>query len=441
MAIAYINGSSTADTTVSTTYTHTTHSLTGGANTFLAITVSAIASTESVREIYECRVGDRVVSSGAIATATTTSRRYCADVLVLPYPPSGANTITVIFSGTMQGCVLGCMEFSGAFTGKIGATATKTTGCDPSITTTRASSIVVSVATVRSNTTPPTFTVAGSGGTEVYESNTGSANTEVVGGGYYHTTTTAGAYTVGATTADTTGDIAAAIEIFEDYGDLDLVYKNQNVASATNTCTVTSTASGNNRLAIVTVVTDDATGADRAVSGITYDGVAMTKVNAIDAQERSELWYLIAPSTTTNANVVVTCGGTVDKIIAGVLCFVNADQTAPIEANSSVAAASSTTITMAVTTATDNAWVFSTGASAGIGDLYYATEGLNILAEEEAATTSYMYAQISGPHTASTAVTHRLYLHASYARNGVIVSIKADAYVAPSTFVPSIRWF
>lgn len=440
MAIAYVNGSSTADSTAATTFTHTTHSLTGGANSFLVVTISAIASTESAREIYECRLGERVFSSAVIATTTTTSRRYCADVLVLPNPPSGANTITVIYSATMQGCVIGCMEFSGAFTGKIGATATNTAGCNPSITTTRGNSMVVTAATVRSNTTPPTFSPAGSGGAEVYELNTGSASTEVVGGGYYHTTTTAGAYTVGATTADTTGDIAAAVEIFEDYGDLDVTYRNSNVATTATSCTVTSTASGSNRLAIITVTTDDATGADRAVNTVTYDGASCTKVNAIDAQERSELWYIIAPSTTASANVVVTCGGTVDKIIVGVICFANADQTAPIEANSSLAAGSSTTATMSVTTASANAWVVSTIASAAQGDLYYATEGLSVIGEEESGTTTYLYSQLSGPHAASTAVTHKLYLHASAARNGVIVSIKAGAVVA-SSFIPIIRWF
>ena len=71
------------------------------------------------------------------------------------------------------------------------------------------------------------------------------------------------------------------------------------------------------------------------ISGITYNGVALTK---IDAQQdavgycRSELWYLVAPATGTH-DIVVTLGGSwgyTAYMIGTATSFTGADQSAPL---------------------------------------------------------------------------------------------------------------
>lgn len=68
-----------------------------------------------------------------------------------------------------------------------------------------------------------------------------------------------------------------------------------------------------------------------SVTGITYNGVALTKIRSdVSGIYRSELWQLIAPATGTNS-VAVTLSASLTSIAAAVSYF-NADQTA-IDAN------------------------------------------------------------------------------------------------------------
>lgn len=97
-----------------------------------------------------------------------------------------------------------------------------------------------------------------------------------------------------------------------------------------------TTTTESNRLLLVAVAAEDATaGTDQEVSGITYDGTAMTNVSAFptDAYHRLELWYLLAPSTGAN-NIIVTFKGTVGDSGKGVsvagVSYYGVRQVAPI---------------------------------------------------------------------------------------------------------------
>lgn len=107
------------------------------------------------------------------------------------------------------------------------------------------------------------------------------------------------------------------------------------------------TASGSNRMVFVGVSYQDA----GAISGITYDGVAMTKLDgeATAGSGNYDLWYIANPSTTTNAPIVVstTNNGTWQ---IGAVSYTGVANTAPTPTNSTLSDNS------ALTSTSDNSW-------------------------------------------------------------------------------------
>ena len=76
-----------------------------------------------------------------------------------------------------------------------------------------------------------------------------------------------------------------------------------NIDGNSGSLTISHTCSGSDRLLVVATAIYDST--PSTVSGITYNGVALTKINhRTQTNSRAEMWYLLAPDTGTN-NVVV----------------------------------------------------------------------------------------------------------------------------------------
>jgi uncharacterized repeat protein (TIGR01451 family) len=102
------------------------------------------------------------------------------------------------------------------------------------------------------------------------------------------------------------------------------------------TLTVTHTTAGANRLLLVSVSMNVTNAATTAVTGVTYGGTALTLVGAHnDATNtrRVEMWYLLAPATGTNVNVVVTVNipAAVNiGVVAAATTFTGVDQTVPL---------------------------------------------------------------------------------------------------------------
>src|SRR3990167_4631231 len=140
-------------------------------------------------------------------------------------------------------------------------------------------------------------------------------------------------------------------------------------------------AAGSDLLLIVGVNMYDATDADRVVSGITYNGVALTQsitLNDDTTDIRSDIWYLKNPTTVANT-VEVTMAGTVTDPSAFACSFSGVDQTTPIEATGTFGTDVSPA-TPTVITVTDNAWTLAAcqakqataaGCSFGIGTQRY----------------------------------------------------------------------
>lgn len=123
---------------------------------------------------------------------------------------------------------------------------------------------------------------------------------------------------------------------------------------ASATLTFSHTCSGSNRILFVN------TGCHTSVAtitGVTYNGVAMTSVIApITSPDNfyMRLWYLLAPATGAN-NIVVTASAT-DGIAAQAASYTGAAQTT-LDATASTTQNSTGSFTQSLTTVADNCWI------------------------------------------------------------------------------------
>jgi hypothetical protein len=123
------------------------------------------------------------------------------------------------------------------------------------------------------------------------------------------------------------------------------------------------TCTGSNLILFVSTV--DGTGGSSNITGVTYAGVAMTKIGTgvqVSGDRWIELWYLIAPTTGAN-NVVVSANTSV--YMHGISAsYTGASQTGQPDA-SNAATGTGVTATVNVVTAADNCWTVTTAKSGG----------------------------------------------------------------------------
>lgn len=114
-----------------------------------------------------------------------------------------------------------------------------------------------------------------------------------------------------------------------------------------------------NGLLWVGVGARDATVASLTVTGVTYNGVALTNIRSdlynTSTFVRSENWYLKAPASGTH-NIVISMTGSVVDVFGCGLSFDGVDQTTPIETNAGTGTitATSTTFSYNVVTSSNN---------------------------------------------------------------------------------------
>ena len=141
-----------------------------------------------------------------------------------------------------------------------------------------------------------------------------------------------------------------------------IAFDNGTTLAAMQTAAVGSwshTSTGSN-LVLVCGVTYWHNDATLTVNGITYNGVALTKIrtdtHSGDNTKESDLWYLIGPATGSNT-VEVTMNKTAGNDWgAAVVSLTGVDQASPLDADNG-ASGDSTTISVSVTTVADNSWV------------------------------------------------------------------------------------
>jgi len=130
------------------------------------------------------------------------------------------------------------------------------------------------------------------------------------------------------------------------------------------------TVSGTNAVLIVGVSSYDPTDADRVITGVTYNSVAMTEIKhqSNDADDRSaSIWYLVGPSTGSNT-VEVTFTGTVLDAIGMAVVLSGVDQVTPLDGNNGANASSANSVSTTVTTAKNNSWIVDTVATDGLSE-------------------------------------------------------------------------
>jgi uncharacterized repeat protein (TIGR01451 family) len=254
-------------------------------------------------------------------------------------PVSGANSVVATFSGVNAantGATVGVITFSGvdqttparAFTGINGAS-----GTNPSLAVTSATGEVVLDTVVATGNRTVT---AGAGQTQRWTFSTGgTAATDARGAG--STAPGAATVTMNETLNNNSSWAQGAISIRPAGVLVDSTTSTgTTVTGATPTITLAHTTAGSNRAMVVGVSINISNNTAATVSGITYNGVALTLAgfhNDAGNSRRVEIWSLAAPALGTN-NVVVTInnpgGAATLGVVVGATTLTGADQTSPI---------------------------------------------------------------------------------------------------------------
>lgn len=124
--------------------------------------------------------------------------------------------------------------------------------------------------------------------------------------------------------------------------------------------TVSHTVAGTNTLLVVKTHCEANTSpANRPVTGITYNSVALTKADDESftspggEDDATEIWYLIAPTDGTN-DCVVTFTGVVDGCVVAVESYTGVAQTSPLDVVASTSATSTGPAEVGITTTVAN---------------------------------------------------------------------------------------
>jgi len=121
--------------------------------------------------------------------------------------------------------------------------------------------------------------------------------------------------------------------------------------------TFSHTCSGSDRILLVGITTYAGAGGDN-VSTVTYNGVAMTRINTEQAgtsTPRGYLYYLINPSTGAN-DISISCPAS-GTILAVSSSYTGAKQSGQPDAENSNSLTTGTSQTESVTTIDDNCWL------------------------------------------------------------------------------------
>jgi len=185
---------------------------------------------------------------------------------------------------------------------------------------------------------------------------------------------------------------------------------------------ITHTASGSNRIAIIGIAIHDSNDANRPVVAVTYDSESCTKIDSEDTgsgtSERAELWYIVDPNTTSGATVEVETTGSCANVSIGCITLTGVAQSGQPDAYNS-ANGSSDDSEASVTTVADQCWVVD--AMASEPNITSEDEDGTLRWEEEPETYRTGAGATSGPHSDSTSVTHG-YAHAYGGRWRMVIA-------------------
>lgn len=163
----------------------------------------------------------------------------------------------------------------------------------------------------------------------------------------------------------------------------------------TSPITVNHTTSGANRL-LISGVTIQAVGAQPTATGVTYNGVAMTKARADQTNNgtvyiETSVWLLHAPATGSNS-VSATInwnGGSSTSGVVNNVSYTNAQQTSTADAVNGLVASGTGSKTFTVTTTASGCWIYVAGIARGSGPTLTANQTSRGSGNLGAAATEY----------------------------------------------------
>ncbi len=153
----------------------------------------------------------------------------------------------------------------------------------------------------------------------------------------------------------------------------------QITGGSTFTLTYSHTCTGSNRILFVSAATvEDAGGTPVTITGVTYNGVALTQIGTYSAEtpapsaQMSSLWYLIAPATGAN-NVAISSSVNVFAIIGASASYTGAAQSGQPDAFTVATPANTASFSQSATVVATGCWLMAGSkndggaASAGSG--------------------------------------------------------------------------
>jgi len=166
-----------------------------------------------------------------------------------------------------------------------------------------------------------------------------------------------------------------------------------NTTSASS-LTYSHTCTGSNRILFVGVFSGGPGPGSVPCTGVTYAGVAMTKIdsNAPQANWDLSLWYLINPASGAN-NVIITLSGTTTTLYGDSVSYTGAKQSGvPDSSNKNTATA--TSVTQSTTTVANNCWVI--GVSVTGASTIAASTGVTSRLDRDSASGSFNMGDSNG---------------------------------------------
>lgn len=177
------------------------------------------------------------------------------------------------------------------------------------------------------------------------------------------------------------------------------------------------------------------------VTGITFNGVALTKIDSQHTNvtpggsgNSAEMWYLKNPDVTT-ANIVVSYTGTVDGDTVTAIEVTGADQTTPINTFLGAKANSANPSTN-VTTTVDNCLVFDILSGSGSGTTL--TPDASQTERSNITNTGQMRSAISSEAKATAGLITMSWTMASQVWAQIVAAIAPSGGAPPSTAVMDI---
>ncbi len=353
-AVTYDIASSTYNATAGTTLSWS-HTVANQSNRVLVVGVTAEYATNNLCQATSVTYGAQSLTK--IGQSVTSSSSYeCASLWYVLAPATGTNTITVTYQSSVTNKTAGAVglynvqqttpDASNTSSNPSGATTT-------SLTTTAANTMVVDVF---SSGQALGDLAPGSGQTVRWTRDSGATHS---GGMSTKAVAASGATSVTWTQSGINRSAAVAA-----------AFAPLPTAAATTLAWSHTVANQSNRVLVVGVTAEHTSNSCQA-STVTFGAQSLTKIaqNVAGAgpYECTSLWYLLAPTVSTNTITVTYQSSIVDRT-AGAVGLYNVKQAAPDASGSNANSAGATSTN--ITTLVDNSWVVDAfGSGQGLGNL------------------------------------------------------------------------